>query len=211
MQFNPNVPVHLDRIIYKVMDKVPANRYRTADQLGRILISYQKQGQDVTANVPPSVQPSSQPSGQPTVQSPQHAPLQGPQLQRPNVYPAPTQPQNQPQNQPLRAPYVAPQQQQHTPLSNAYIQQQPQRPNSAPANQPVRPATGPYVAPPAQHSGYPSESGSSRPVMPEYNLTPAPPAIDVVSIILAVIAFLAVIGLFPLWLAVLNTWFSAGH
>src|SRR5579859_883863 len=57
MEFNPNVPVHLDRIIYKVMSKEPANRYRTADQLGRILISYQKQGADATANVPPSVAP----------------------------------------------------------------------------------------------------------------------------------------------------------
>ena len=58
---NPSVPVHLDRIIYKVMSKEPANRYRTADQLGRILISYQKQGGEATANVPPAAPSPNQP------------------------------------------------------------------------------------------------------------------------------------------------------
>lgn len=44
--FNPNVPANLDWVINKVMSKEPAARYRTAEQLGRILISYQKQLQE---------------------------------------------------------------------------------------------------------------------------------------------------------------------
>jgi serine/threonine protein kinase len=59
MEFNPAVPPELDHIIHKVMSKEPSSRYRTADQLGRILISYLRQGQRSTSdqvrpvNVPP--------------------------------------------------------------------------------------------------------------------------------------------------------------
>ncbi|MGQ0603813.1 MAG: protein kinase domain-containing protein [Anaerolineales bacterium] len=47
--FNPQVPEALERIIHKVMAKEPSARYRTADQLGRILISYRQQGDGMTA------------------------------------------------------------------------------------------------------------------------------------------------------------------
>lgn len=39
-EFNPLVPDQLDQILLKVMSKEPAARYRTADQLGRILSAY---------------------------------------------------------------------------------------------------------------------------------------------------------------------------
>src|SRR5260221_8500655 len=95
MQFNPSIPVHLDRIIYKVMSKEPANRYRTADQLGRILISYQKQGQDVTANVPPVMAPQApQPQQQQPI--PQAARPTPTNLGRPNVYSGNTPPPQAP-------------------------------------------------------------------------------------------------------------------
>jgi hypothetical protein len=55
-----------------------------------------------------------------------------------------------------------------------------------------------------------SSDTGSRPSAPQYDVTPPPSTIDFVSIVLAVIAFLAVMGLFPLWLGVLNTWFSTG-
>lgn len=45
--FNPEVPETLERIIHKVLAKEPAARYRTADQLGRILISYRQQGESI--------------------------------------------------------------------------------------------------------------------------------------------------------------------
>ncbi|MEP0762111.1 MAG: serine/threonine protein kinase, partial [Chloroflexota bacterium] len=53
-EFNPNVPEHLDRILQKVLAKEPTSRYRTADQFGRILVSYRRRGQ-VTTDVVPEV------------------------------------------------------------------------------------------------------------------------------------------------------------
>jgi len=195
MELNPNVPVHLDRIIYKVMSKEPASRYRTADQLGRILISYQKQGQDVTANI---------------------APVNTPQPQQP-VIQAPVKPQSQQSastaGRPIAgAPFVAPRPAPAAPPSYS----QPQNPAPAPrppivigqgpipTGQTVRPATGPY--PPVDYSSSPEDTGSRR-NMPEYQIGPAPSSIDAVSIVLAAIAFVAVMGLFPLWLWVFKTWY----
>ncbi len=39
-QINPQISQHFERIILKVLAKQPSARYRTADQLGRILISF---------------------------------------------------------------------------------------------------------------------------------------------------------------------------
>lgn len=39
-RFNPGVPQQVEKIINKILSKEPAGRYRTAEQLGRILISY---------------------------------------------------------------------------------------------------------------------------------------------------------------------------
>ena len=41
-QLNPDVPLQVERIVRKVLAKEPAARYRTADQLGRILNSYRR-------------------------------------------------------------------------------------------------------------------------------------------------------------------------
>ena len=46
--FNPGVPQALEIIVHKVLAKEPSARYRTADQLGRILISYREQGEGIT-------------------------------------------------------------------------------------------------------------------------------------------------------------------
>ncbi len=46
--FNPQVPETLERIVHKVLAKEPSARYRTADQMGRILISYRQQGEEMT-------------------------------------------------------------------------------------------------------------------------------------------------------------------
>lgn len=73
---NPAVPVQLEQIILKVMSKEPAARYRTADQLGRILISYRDQGHQATSGfvapvgprsgeVRPTASPPTQPSLRP--------------------------------------------------------------------------------------------------------------------------------------------------
>lgn len=61
--FNQQMPETLERIIHKVLAKEPAARYRTADQLGRILISYRLQGEELTGaqiasgNTPVAPQP----------------------------------------------------------------------------------------------------------------------------------------------------------
>jgi len=53
--FNATVPPELDQIVQKVMSKEPASRYRTADQFGRILISYLRQGHQATNPFAPPV------------------------------------------------------------------------------------------------------------------------------------------------------------
>jgi serine/threonine protein kinase len=50
--YNPAVPEAIERIVRKVLAKEPAARYRTADQLGHILLSYKEQGADLTAGRP---------------------------------------------------------------------------------------------------------------------------------------------------------------
>lgn len=48
-KLNPEIPAALEQIILKVLSKEPANRYRTADQMGRVLVSFsQQQGIAIT-------------------------------------------------------------------------------------------------------------------------------------------------------------------
>jgi serine/threonine-protein kinase len=47
---NPAIPIELDQIIAKVLSKEPTARYRTADQLGRILITLQETQQEIVGN-----------------------------------------------------------------------------------------------------------------------------------------------------------------
>lgn len=55
---NPAVPPQLEQIIYKVMSKEPAGRYREAGQLERILESYRENSLQMTGAVPaPIAQP----------------------------------------------------------------------------------------------------------------------------------------------------------
>jgi eukaryotic-like serine/threonine-protein kinase len=55
----PEIPEALDQIIMKVLSKEPSGRYRTADQLGRVLATYSQQGMlgnsTVNAKANPSV------------------------------------------------------------------------------------------------------------------------------------------------------------
>jgi serine/threonine-protein kinase len=216
MEFNPNVPVHLDRIIYKVMSKEPANRYRTADQLGRILISYQKQGQDVTANVPPAMTPNNQPANPATITQ-----TKLPKVQQATPQPN-TPPPSQPVQRPLQAPYVPPQTTQptSTPSYGQPVREQTPPPaapivigqSPIPSRTTIQTGTGPIVpnnnSSNAFNNGYTpvDQSGPRKTMVPEYQ-APAPPSpIDAASIVLAIIAFIAVMGLFPLWLLVLRTW-----
>jgi serine/threonine protein kinase len=47
-EFNPAIPEQLDRIVAKILSKEPAGRYRTANQLGRVLEVYRDSSLDMT-------------------------------------------------------------------------------------------------------------------------------------------------------------------
>jgi serine/threonine protein kinase len=50
-QFNPTVPLQVDQIISKVLSKEPSGRYRTADQFGRVLLTYRQDSEQQTGPV----------------------------------------------------------------------------------------------------------------------------------------------------------------
>ena len=60
-QLNPSIPAALEEITLKVLSKEPAARYRTADQLGRVLLSFGNINQDKTG---PIVLPQGKKSGE---------------------------------------------------------------------------------------------------------------------------------------------------
>jgi len=59
-QFKPNIPAELEQILLKVLSKEPSARYRTADQLGRVLMNFNRTT-TLTA-VPEIIQPVPPPS-----------------------------------------------------------------------------------------------------------------------------------------------------
>jgi serine/threonine protein kinase len=52
-RYNPAISPILEQIIFKVLSKEPSNRYRTADQLGRVLVTYGKQNAPIKSTTPP--------------------------------------------------------------------------------------------------------------------------------------------------------------
>ena len=50
---NPRVPLHIAQIVHRALSKDPAKRYRTADQLGRILIDCRRRGEEITQPLQP--------------------------------------------------------------------------------------------------------------------------------------------------------------
>jgi serine/threonine-protein kinase len=77
---NPAIPPALDQIILKVLSKEPAARYRTADQLGRVLMSYGK------TTVLPAAEPSA------PMASPSSRPVKLEPLRRPRPSTVASQP-----------------------------------------------------------------------------------------------------------------------
>lgn len=51
-RINPDIPPALDQIIMKVLSKEPSARYRTADQLGRVLLTFSQSASAFAANIP---------------------------------------------------------------------------------------------------------------------------------------------------------------
>lgn len=67
-RLNPAIPEALEKITLKVLAKEPAARYRTADQLGRVLMSFGKLNQDKTGPIvlPQAKRPTIQAASRPT-------------------------------------------------------------------------------------------------------------------------------------------------
>jgi serine/threonine-protein kinase len=86
--FNPAIPIALEQIILKILSKEPAARYRTADQLGRILLNFSQSADLYAANIPPMALPA-QGSGRSAGTLVNSAPL-------PASSPSPTSPNRRP-------------------------------------------------------------------------------------------------------------------
>jgi serine/threonine-protein kinase len=63
---NPAIPLSLEQIVLKVLSKEPSARYRTADQLGRVLLNFGERAS--SPPVPEITQPSARPPVAPPVQ-----------------------------------------------------------------------------------------------------------------------------------------------
>lgn len=160
-ELNSQVPTSLDRIVQKALAKDPSMRYRTADQLGRILIAYKEQGQEATSGVKPVSNPA--PAAAAPVAS--------------NV----TQPGFNPRYE-VTGPTLAP-------------------------NAPMPPVYGQGVN--APNYGYGESSSQLYPVPPEPEIMRSrgyrvaePPSLDVVTLVLAMIALMAMVGVVILWIFV---------
>ncbi len=233
-EFNPSVPDALAQIVYKVMSKEPANRYRTADQLGHVLESYRDRGREVTSSNAPSYQAPppppqySQPSAPQQQQYPQQQypqqsqpqqPLPFTSGQQPNAAPLPFTQGQQPSNapSPFQAPQPLPFTQGQPPTIDPTQRYSlaPEAPQNPSYNRPQQQAAPTYN--PSGNPQYPQPtppqwggSSNSQPLYQYDREQDVPPALDAVTIALAVLAFFAVLCLIPLWIQVYLARFAGG-
>lgn len=95
LDIDPSLPVELDQIVRKVLAKEPSTRYRTADQLGRILEKYRRQGQQPTSSFTvqaSKVQPAPPPAPEPTIKSARPVASPIPRAVPPSAFSEPTMP-----------------------------------------------------------------------------------------------------------------------
>ncbi|MCC6799482.1 MAG: serine/threonine protein kinase [Anaerolineae bacterium] len=179
---NPNVPVHLDRILDKVLSKEPGARYRTADQLGRILISYRRQGHSATDEIPRV------PDRLPPADTAATLPPTPPPAALPGAYGAAQS--TLPAVMRAQAATEAP-----TSRTAGWSY-----PDGSRATAPVIPRVGepprPYQPPRAPDAMLQSRYRAAEPPQP----------LDLVTIVLAFLAFIAIVLLIPLWIAVYQAW-----
>ena len=212
MAYNPALPQELDRIIHKVLAKEPSARYRTADQLGRILQKYREQGQQPTG---PFVVTPSTASPAPPYQdaTPPQEPGAVP-TEDPITPPPPGLGRRQPARPDDTIPSFSP-----PPGLGRRPGEDSTIPSMPPVNiESVRPrgqVRAPYMpggytsSEPAvyddyetyeAYDAYDSYAGYDEPVVED-----AVPGFDVYGLILGVLAAVAVLGLIPLWTTVIMT------
>jgi len=190
LSFNSALPQELDRILQKVLSKKPSARYRTADQLGRILQKYREAGQQPTG--PFEVTPSAV----------------GPALPHEDVTP-PLQPE------PVDSDYYRWEERgadEHTVPSYAPppgLGRRPPDDDTIPSMPPVdyqtaRPrqsAHAPYIDDRYTLDEYDEYDDYQGDMLAEAEA----PGFDVYGLILGVLAAVAVLGLIPLWITVYLT------
>jgi len=211
-EINPSVPEELAAIVYKAMSKEAKQRYRDGDQMASVLRAFRDKlnkstlpmtGQPAVPSSPAAPPPAMTSSAARTVQAPPPPSLQTIPSQRPPAGQIPPAPSGtaEPTARYSAAP-VAPQ---------PYVPS-PQAPfGGQPPQVPVYP-NAPISAPQplAGYGAQPGYSPTGRPADPLYYSAqyPATPeedeGPDYVTIALAVLALLAVLGLFPLWLLALS-------
>ncbi|GAB4468838.1 MAG: hypothetical protein Kow00124_03470 [Anaerolineae bacterium] len=175
---DPSLPQELDRIIRKVLSKEPSARYRTADQLGRILKTYRDRGIQPTSSF--VVTPSDQMHPLSSPASPSSA------LQDTTPSGMPTRRQAEQQQDTL--PGLPP-----IDVESAYERSRAQR----------VPSTPPAYTPPPPPPPYTPPDYYGPPLVVEEE--EEAPGLDIENILLGILAAAAVIGLIPLWLTVYFT------
>lgn len=193
-EFNPSVPEALSVIVQKVMSKDPQGRYRLADQLGQVLQEYRNRSRSATLNTPQVPPPLNAPQGaQQQASAPVPPPLNTPQ-QPPAMPTIPSTPAVRPAEPTVK----------FSPAPSApqpYNPRNVQQPSvSAPA--PLPSLEQNYMPPPPQSL----RGGDSRPYNnPSQQIRPIveDEGVDWVTIALAILAIIAVLGLFPVWIAAL--------
>jgi len=209
-EFNPGVPDGLAKIIQKVMSKEPTNRYRMADQLGHVLIAYRDRGRETTSPTPSVDDRPAASALSSAASAPMPPPQSMPTVPRPAMSPPPPPINRQPvppnSMMPPQEPLPT---QRYNPAPNAPGQQNygrppvPQTPTGD--SKPFQPQNA--ASPSAMR--YPQQSGDSGPYAPRQPFTSereqdVPFSLDGVTIALAVLAFMAVACLVPLYLVVLQ-------
>ncbi|HVU12660.1 MAG TPA: protein kinase [Phototrophicaceae bacterium] len=192
-EFNPNVPDSLAKIVYKTMSKEPASRYRMADQLGHILGSYRERGREDTISQQRATPPPMQPTLPNAANQPSTLPPPPPTWQQQTWQQGTAQPRTP---LPQGVEPLPPQTQRYDLAPNA--------PGTFQAGRPQQPS--PFAA--QQHSG-----NTSQIYTPAYQQRPparqeAPSPLDVVTIMLAILAFFSVGCLIPLYIAVFQARFG---
>ena len=234
-EFNPNVPVNLSKIVEKVMAKEPASRYRMADQLGHVLISYRDRGREHTSSnrsvapgvslppqpqqqeplvpgasgrmppPPPGVSRGTQPPQYPTQYSAGQAPPQQP-IQPMQSQAAPSIPSWQQPGATPTARNVPP----PPPGATQRNSIAPDAPQGIDYGRPAAPGNRATVSSPFPQTPPQEGSGLYRPVSPYADEEEeVPGGMDIVTIALAVLAFFAVACLIPLYIAVFTARFGS--
>jgi serine/threonine-protein kinase len=231
--FNTNVPKALANVVYKTMSKEPSARFRMADQLGQILRQFKERGFDSAPSSAVSGTPAPQPQNtagtpiqpsrptvppiMPTVRNQPAVPSPGTSA----VYPAPPPMSTQPPS--AQPTYPAPPGASSgmnyplPPTFNAQPTVQPMPAPQMPASQPTQRydlapnAPGMTGAPGYAPTFQPPSGSTSQYYTPSQPYQPRPeppPALDLLTMSLAVLAFFAVACLIPLYIAVFQARFG---